>query len=112
MDILPGYILHNTYGALPQCFHGLKASLGLVFRGNFGLRNTDHLTVYDGGGPLRNPVVRFFLPGYRSSYEDKAQAYKDYSAAFFGAYLKGRDEPLMASKKPSNPFVELWLEKQ
>lgn len=43
MDIIHGYILHNTRGDLPQCFHGLKASLGLVFRGNFGLMKGYHL---------------------------------------------------------------------
>ena len=38
MDFVHGCILHNTHGTLPQCFHGLKASSGLVFRGNFGLK--------------------------------------------------------------------------
>ena len=72
------------------------------------LKNTDHLTVYDGGGPFRNPVVRLFLPGYRSCYEDKVQAYKDYSAAFFDVYLKGKDDRDTVLKKPSNSFVELY----
>ena len=54
--------------------------------------------------------ARLALPGFRSHFADKAQAYKDYSVAFFNLYLKGDSSRAEILKKPSSQFVELWFE--
>ena len=76
------------------------------------LRKTDHMTITDMGALLSNPVVRVSFPGFRFHYRDKAQAYKDYSVGFFDVFLKGKDETATALKEPSNPWVELWSERE
>jgi len=70
------------------------------------LKKTDHMTIAD---TARNVfLTRLFLPGFRSHFKDKAQAYKDYSVTFFNLYLKGDNSRAAILKKPSNRFVELW----
>jgi len=57
---------------------------------------------------LNVSLARLFLPGFRTHFADKAQAYKDYSAAFFNLHLKGEapKDDLLAC--PLNRFVEIW----
>ena len=74
------------------------------------LKKTDHATILDGLKALHNPMVRLLLAGYRFHYEEKAQAYKDYSVAFFDLYLKGKRGEASILEEPSNRFVELWSE--
>lgn len=72
------------------------------------LRKTDHMTIADF---LRTrAVTRPFYPGYRFDFEEKAQAYKDYSVAFFDLHLKGKETVRAKLEKPTNRFVELWEE--
>jgi predicted dienelactone hydrolase len=71
------------------------------------LKNTDHMTVAD-ATLGRLSISRFILPGFRSHYKDKAQAYKDYSVAFFDLYVKGDDSKSDILDKPSSGYVELW----
>lgn len=74
------------------------------------LKKTDHLTLVDGVKGIHNPMVRILFPGFRFHYEEKAQAYKDYSVAFFDLYLKRKREKASILEEPSNRFVELWSE--
>lgn len=70
------------------------------------LKDTDHMTISD-QTMAASPLVKLVLPGFRSHFEEKARAYKDYSVAFFNFYLKddhGMDGVL---KAPENKFVEL-----
>jgi len=72
------------------------------------LRQTDHMTITDF---LRTRgVTKPLYPGYRFNFEDKAQAYKDYSVAFFDLHVKGDETGREMLTKPSNRFVELWEE--
>ena len=72
------------------------------------LRKTDHMTIADF---LRTrAVTRPVYPGYRFNFEEKAQAYKDYSVAFFDLPLKGKETGKAILEKPTNRFVELWQE--
>jgi predicted dienelactone hydrolase len=72
------------------------------------IKGADHLTVSD----LFREIIPFsrLLPGFLSGYEKKAQAYKDYSVAFFNLFLKGDDKMAGVLDKPSNKYVELWEE--
>ena len=72
------------------------------------LKKTDHITISD----LFLEIIPFsgILPGFLSDYEKKAQAYKDYSVAFFNLFLKGDDKMAGVLDKPSNKYVELWEE--
>jgi len=70
------------------------------------LRKTDHMTAAD--ATLNLSVARLVLPGFRSHFPDKAQAYKQYSAAFFDRYLKGAAGDVL--DRPLNRFVEIWSE--
>lgn len=72
------------------------------------LKQTDHMTISDSA--LNIIAARFVLPGFRSHFEAKAQAYKDYSVVFFDLYLKGDDSRAAGLREPSNRFVELWFE--
>jgi predicted dienelactone hydrolase len=72
------------------------------------IKGADHLTVAD----IFYKIIPFskLLPGFLSGYEEKAQAYKDYSVAFFNLFLKGDDKMAGVLDKPSNKYVELWKE--
>ena len=72
------------------------------------IKGADHLTVAD----IFYKIIPFsrLLPGFLSGYEKKAQAYKDYSVAFFNLFLKGDDKMAGVLDKPSNKYVELWKE--
>ncbi len=72
------------------------------------LKETDHMTIAD--LTLKVIAARFVLPGFRSHFADKAQAYKEYSVAFFDLYLKGDDSRAAVLREPSNRFVELWFD--
>ncbi len=73
------------------------------------LNKTDHMTITDTSLAM-SLVVKFVLPGFRTGFKKKAQAYKDYSVAFFDMYLKGDDHMAETLHSPSNKFVELWYE--
>lgn len=73
------------------------------------VKKSDHMTISDKTLTM-GPIIRPFLPGYRSHFKDKAEVYKDYSVAFFDLYLKGDDERAEILNKPSNRFAELWYE--
>ncbi len=73
------------------------------------LRKTDHMTIADETLAV-SQLMRVVLPGFRTHYRDKAQAYKDYSVAFFDLYLKGGQSGSDILIEPSNRFVELWHE--
>ena len=70
------------------------------------LRETDHMTIAD--FLATRAMTRPLYPGYRFNFEEKAQAYKDYSVAFFDRHLKGEDTRTAILREPSNRFVELW----
>jgi len=74
------------------------------------LKKTDHVTLLDGVKGISNPMVRLLLPGFRFDYKEKAQAYMDYSVAFFDLSLKAKREKASILQEPSNRFVELWSE--
>ena len=74
------------------------------------LKKTDHVTLLDGVKGISSPVVRLLLPGFRFDYKEKAQAYMDYSVAFFDLSLKAKREKASILQEPSNRFVELWSE--
>jgi predicted dienelactone hydrolase len=73
------------------------------------LKDTDHMTVAD-QTMAASPLVKLVLPGFRSHYQEKAQAYKDCSAAFFNLYLKGDHGLDGVLKAPENKYVELWAQ--
>jgi predicted dienelactone hydrolase len=75
------------------------------------LKHTDHMTIADFTLTM-SPLVKWGLPGFRSHYREKAQAYKDYSVAFFNLYLKHDSSRAAVLDAPSNPMVELWSTKQ
>jgi predicted dienelactone hydrolase len=72
------------------------------------LKQTGHMAIADSN--LTIPAARILFPGFRSHFEDKAQAYKDYSVAFFDLCLKGDDSRAATLKEPTSPFVELYFE--
>ncbi|HUT54526.1 MAG TPA: hypothetical protein VM658_14140 [bacterium] len=71
------------------------------------LKDTDHMAIAD-QTMAASPLVKLVLPGFRSHFDEKAQAYKDYSAAFFNLYLKGDHGMDGVLKAPENKYVELW----
>jgi predicted dienelactone hydrolase len=75
------------------------------------LKKTDHMTVSD-MTLAASPIVKPVLPGFRFGYKQKAQAYKDYSVAFFDLYLKGDDSRAAVLNGPTNKFVEFQGEAQ
>ncbi len=70
------------------------------------LDKTDHMTISD-MTLAASFLVKMFLPGFRSGYKKKAQAYKDYSAVFFETYLKGDDSRAGELERPLNKYVNL-----
>jgi len=70
------------------------------------LRQTDHMTAAD--STLNLSLARLFLPGFRTHFADKAQAYQEYSAAFFNLHLKGEAPKDNVLIRPLNRFVEIW----
>jgi len=70
------------------------------------LKKTDHMTIAD--MTLNVSAAGWVLPGFRSHFAEKAQAYQDYSVAFFNKYLKGDNSGEAVLTKPENKFVELW----
>jgi len=72
------------------------------------LKKTDHMTITD--TTLNVTGASLFLPGFRSHFAEKAQAYQDYSVAFFNQYLKGDTSGEAVLTKPENKFVELWYQ--
>ena len=72
------------------------------------LRKTDHLTIADFVRTV--PAARLMMPGFRFNFKSKAQAYKDYSVAFFNYYLKEDHAMAEMLQEPSNRFVTLWSE--
>jgi len=72
------------------------------------LAQTDHMTAAD--STLNLSLARWFLPGFRTHFPDKAQAYKEYSVAFFDRYLAGKGPADDILNRPLNRFVEIWSE--
>ena len=72
------------------------------------LKDTDHMTAAD--STLKVSVSRFVLPGFRSNFYKKAQAYNAYCVAFFNKYLKGEGSS-DALSGPVNDFVKSWSKK-
>ncbi len=70
------------------------------------LKKTDHMTIAD--FIVTRRITRLLYPGFRFSFKKKAQAYKDYSVAFFDLYLKGDNARAEILESASNRFVELW----
>jgi len=74
------------------------------------LKKTDHMAIGDMTLAANPTLVKLFLPGFRSGYQEKAQAYKDYSVAFFNKYLKGDNSRAETLHGPVNKYVEFWYE--
>jgi predicted dienelactone hydrolase len=72
------------------------------------LKDTDHMTAAD--STIKVSVSRFVLPGFRSNFYKKAQAYNAYCVAFFNKYLKGQGSS-DALSGPVNDFVKSWSKK-
>ncbi len=74
------------------------------------IKDTDHFVICD--MLLGSPYTRRApLPRFRAHFREKAQAYKDYSAAFFDLYLRGDDGKAAILKEPNQPFVkQVWHE--
>ncbi len=74
------------------------------------LKKTHHMTIIDSF--LATPPNRFLslFSGLPAGFAAKAQAYKEYSVAFFDLYLKGEDSLSSLFKEPSNQFAELWAD--
>jgi len=72
------------------------------------LKKVDHMTAAE--STMAIDLARLVFPGFRSHFKDKAQAYKDLSAAFFNRYLKDDDSMNAALARPVNRFVELQAE--
>ena len=72
------------------------------------LKHTDHMTISDMTLSINPALVKLFLGGFRSGYKEKAQAYKDYSVAFFNKYLKGDNSKSKVLTGPVNKYVEIW----
>lgn len=70
------------------------------------LKDTDHMTVAD--VTLHENIIKLFLPGFRSHFEDKTQVYKNLSVAFFDLYLKNPGPPGKGLALPRSPFVDFW----
>jgi predicted dienelactone hydrolase len=74
------------------------------------LAGTDHTTIAD-VSLTKSSIAKVLLPGFRSGFPEKAEAYKDYSVAFFDLYLKGdSSRAVILTAPPANKFVELWHE--
>lgn len=71
------------------------------------LQGTDHMTVADFARGVS--VAKYVLPGFRSHYADKAQAYQDYSVGFFNLYLQPGPGPKNLQVRKNN-YAEYWGE--
>lgn len=71
------------------------------------LKDTDHMTAAD--STLAVSAAKFILPGFRSNFGLKAQAYNEYCVAFFNRHLK-HEGPADALSKPVNAFARIWSE--
>lgn len=69
------------------------------------LKKTDHMTAVD--STMAIVLARIALPGFRLHFNDKAQAYKQLSTAFFNRYLKDDDTLREALSQPVNRFVDI-----
>jgi predicted dienelactone hydrolase len=75
------------------------------------IRDTDHYVICDMWLKARNILTRFRLPKFKEHFQEKAQAYKDYSVAFFDLYLKGDESGADILRAPNQPFVkQVWNE--
>ncbi len=69
------------------------------------LKKTDHMTAADSTAAIT--LARLTLPGFRSHFDDKAEAYKEYSVAFFDVYLKGDETKKAILEGATSRFVDL-----
>jgi len=75
------------------------------------IRETDHYVICDMWLKSRNILARSRQPKFKQHFQEKAQAYKDYSVAFFDLYLKGDDSKADILQAPNQPFVQqVWNE--
>ncbi|MEW6554346.1 MAG: hypothetical protein AB1384_08685 [Actinomycetota bacterium] len=75
------------------------------------IRDTDHYVICDMWLKSRVILARFRLPKFKQNFQEKAQAYKDYSVAFFDLYLKGDDSRADVLQAPNQPLVkQVWSE--
>ena len=72
------------------------------------LKKTDHMTISDLTLAMNPALLKLVLAGFRSGYKEKAQAYKDYSVAFFNLYLKGDNSGAKTLHGPVNNYAEIW----
>jgi predicted dienelactone hydrolase len=75
------------------------------------IKDTDHFVVSD---VLQGSYIAKFLPlpFNGGNFDQKAQGYKDYSAAFFNLYLKKDKSMTNILKAPNQPFVvQVWSKK-
>ncbi len=72
------------------------------------IRDTDHFVIWD--HLMSIPLGRYIpLPLFRARFFEKAQVYKDYSAAFFNLYLKGKKDEGGILDRPNSPYVkDIW----
>jgi len=76
------------------------------------LKKTDHMTISDMTLAANPTIVKLALTGFRSGYKQKAQAYKDYSVAFFDLYLKGDSSRAKTLQGPVNKYAEIWFQEK
>jgi predicted dienelactone hydrolase len=76
------------------------------------LKKTDHMTISDLTLAMNPALLKLVLAGFRSGYPEKAQAYKDYSVAFFNLYLKGDSSKAETLRKPVNNYEEVWFQEK
>lgn len=76
------------------------------------LKKTDHMTISDMTLAANPTIVKLALTGFRSGYREKAQAYKDYSVAFFNLYLKGEPSGEKTLRGPVNKYAEMWRQEK
>ncbi len=72
------------------------------------IKDTDHFVVSDVCMPSYMRYIPF-LPMNSGHFDEKAQAYKDYSSAFFDLYLKHDASRADVLKAPNQPFVSQVL---
>jgi hypothetical protein len=72
------------------------------------LVQTDHMAITDVA--YHEALLRVVLPGFRSHFNDKVRAYKDYSVGFFNLYLKGEGSREKGVQVEPNPYAELWAQ--
>jgi predicted dienelactone hydrolase len=67
------------------------------------LKQVDHMTAAD--STMTMSAARLVLPGLKSHFPEKAQAYKDLSADFFNLYLKGDQSAAAKISQTDKRFV-------